>query len=78
MHLRPFDLCHTPNSRPHVHVPHQSLHLSSKRSVGVDSLPPLSAGVSQAGGGPIAVAAAGQAVSFSNADDPDNDRGTTN
>jgi hypothetical protein len=34
--------------------------------------------VSNVGGGPLAVAAAGQAVAMSKADDPKNDRGTIN
>ena len=36
--------------------------LRNRDSVGTNSLPPLSFGVSEAGGGPIAIAAAGQAV----------------
>jgi hypothetical protein len=34
--------------------------------------------VSNVGGGPIAEAAAGEAVAMSKADDPENDRGTAN
>jgi hypothetical protein len=41
-------------------------------SVAVNGLPPLSHGISNVGGGPTAVAAAGQAVAIANADDPAN------
>lgn len=42
------------------------------RSLSVNSLPPTSIGVSNIGGGPVAVAAAGMAVSVSAADSQDN------
>lgn len=41
-------------------------------SYGANSLAPLSHGISNVGGGPIAVAAAGEAVSIANADTPEN------
>ncbi|KIY98149.1 F-type H+-transporting ATPase subunit gamma [Monoraphidium neglectum] len=44
-------------------------------SAAVNSLAPLSTSISAAGGGPMAVAAAGQAVSMANADLPGNDGG---
>jgi hypothetical protein len=50
----------------------------ARRSIAVNGLAPVSSGVSNVGGGPIAEAAAGEAVAMSKADDPENDRGTAN
>jgi hypothetical protein len=41
-------------------------------AVGANNLPPLAVGISQVGGGPIAIAAAGVAVAVANADTPSN------
>lgn len=44
------------------------LHSAYTDSIGVTYLAPLSSGISNTGGGPIAIASAGQAVAVANAD----------
>jgi hypothetical protein len=59
--------CHAHNVRPPYNLP--------LRSVAVTDDGPTAAGISNAGGGPMAVASAGEAVAVSNADTLQNEQG---